>query len=214
MENEKTDGVTTPNSGENIGDTTAPSANDTGTLDVSKTDGSNPDNIKETSETVEPKKRTFTEEEVNKIMQKRVNRSHQSFFDRYNVKDLKELDEKFGLIDLLTTDKENLSKENETLTVEKNELLEKLAFIENDINPERVEDVKAYFKGKNIVLDGENLKTELATHPEWKKSEVVNNTPVTTIKEMSPTRSINQEGNEAEEVAKMFGLSKIYNFRR
>ena len=34
--------------------------------------------------------RTFTKDEVNALMQKRVTKSHQAFFNRYGVKDLAE----------------------------------------------------------------------------------------------------------------------------
>lgn len=37
-------------------------------------------------------KETYTKEEVSKLLQKRVKRSHKAFFDRYSVKSLKELD--------------------------------------------------------------------------------------------------------------------------
>lgn len=183
-------------SGENV-DTTATTADDVGE--------NTSDNVTQNaeSETVELVKE-FTKEDVKKIMQKRINRSHQSFYNRYGVKDLDELDSKFALVDQLTKEKEELASQN-------NELLNKLAFVENDINPERIEDILAYFKGKDLVFNDENLKAELATHPEWKNIKVVDKTPTTTIKEMSPTRSIKTEDEESD-VAKLFGLQKLYHF--
>ena len=39
---------------------------------------------------------TFTKERVNELMQKRIERSHQAFFNRYGVKSLEELDALFS----------------------------------------------------------------------------------------------------------------------
>lgn len=177
-------------SGEEV-DTTA-----TNTIDA----GENVSNEEQVAKSETPETelvKEFTKEDVRKMMQKRINRSHKSFFDRYGVENLEQLDQKFGLIEQLTNEKVELANQN-------TELLNKIAFIENDINPDRIEDVKAYFRGKEILFNNENLKTELATHPEWK-----NNSPTTTITEMSPLRSVKNEPNEEEEVAKMFGLERL-----
>ena len=89
---------------------------------------------------------------------------------------------------------------------EVNSLRESNAFLKNNINPERYEDVRAYFKGKEMPFTEENLKNEIATHSEWITKSGEEPTPKTTInvlgKEQNPKPSI----NEKDEAMKMFGL--------
>ena len=119
----------------------------------------------------------FTKERVNELMQKRVERSHKSFFDRYGVKDLNELDDLFGRaksVDSLNQKIQDLLKSGEDLQTRYNELesanrdlLKKYAFTSRNIRPEMYSDIETYFKGKGLDINEETLNEELKTHLDW-----------------------------------------------
>ena len=128
---------------------------------------------------------TFTKERVNELMQKRIERSHQAFFNRYGVKDLNELDDLFGRaksIDGLNQQIQELMKGNQDLqtrfdelTANNRELAKKYAFTSRNIRPEMYSDIETYFKGKGLDITEETLNEELKTHSDWynKASQVV-----------------------------------------
>ena len=119
----------------------------------------------------------FTKERVNELMQKRVERSHQSFFNRYGVKDLKELDDLFGRaksvdelnqkIEELTKNGQDLQTRYDDLTNQNRELSKKYAFTSRNIRPELYSDIETYFKGKGLDITEETLNAELLTHSDW-----------------------------------------------
>lgn len=146
----------------------------------------------------------FTQEQVNDIVRKRVERTKKSYYSRYGVNDLDELDEMIGksqAYEVMKMHRDNLLQEN-------NSLKEKMAFIDNNINPTRYDDIRAYFKGKELVFNDENLKQELSSHPEWlnvisKKDEA----PKTTITTLGVEHSnkVVQETPE-EKRRRIFGI--------
>ena len=121
---------------------------------------------------------TFTKERVNELMQKRIERSHRAFYDRYGVKDLKGLDDLFGKaqsVDSLNERVAELTKDGEALQAKyselegrNRELARKYALKANDVREDIVSDIEAYFKGKGLEIDEDTLATEMASHPEWK----------------------------------------------
>lgn len=104
--------------------------------------------------------KTFTEQELNEIVRNRLNRQKNKFHQQLGVENDDELIEKVKKADELQSIVESLQNEN---TLYK----EQLTFIEHNIDVKRYDDVKAYFKGKELSLTPENLKAELTTHPEW-----------------------------------------------
>lgn len=120
---------------------------------------------------------TFTKERVNELMQKRVERSHQAFFNRYGVKDLNELDGLFGKansVDELNAKIEELTKNGtdlqarfDELTNQNRDLTKKYAFTSHNIKPELYNDIETYFKGKGLDITEDTLNEELKTHPDW-----------------------------------------------
>lgn len=119
----------------------------------------------------------FTKERVNELMQKRIERSHKAFFDRYGVKDLKELDDLFGkansveglnqqIQDLIKARDESAARYEE-LSNQNRELLKKYAFTSRNIRPELYSDIETYFKGKGLDINEETLNEELKTHLDW-----------------------------------------------
>ena len=107
--------------------------------------------------------KTFTEQEMNEIVRKRLDRQKNKLHQQLGVEnddEITALIEKVKKADELQSIVESLQNEN---TLYK----EKLTFIEHNIDVKRYDDVKAYFKGKELSLTPENLKAELKTHPEW-----------------------------------------------
>ena len=138
--------------------------------------------------------RMFTQTQVNEMMRKRVERSHNSFFQRYGVKDLDELDERFKLIGSYESMKaayDELTGKYGDLDTQHQALTKQYAYKVGNINPEKYSDIETYFKGKNIAINEESLMKELKLHPEWamKPNTVVNlgseNMPVTNQDEMA-----------------------------
>lgn len=107
--------------------------------------------------------KTFTEQEMNEIVRNRLSRQKIQIHQQLGVESDDEITamiEKVKKADELKSIVESLQNEN---TLHK----EQLTFIENNIDIKRYDDVKAYFKGKELSLTPENLKAELITHPEW-----------------------------------------------
>jgi len=155
------------------------------------------------SETVEAK--TFTQDQVNELVRKRIERERSKVYERYGVGDKKGLDDLISKSQSYDVMKERI----EAIRQQNAQMTQKLAFIENNINPDKEGDVLAHFKGKDMSLDSATLKSELATHPEWLKVKTVENKPITTIKNISTERGKTDEVNEKEEIAKLFGLERI-----
>lgn len=132
---------------------------------------------------------TFTKTQVNDMMRKRVERSHQSFFNRYGVKDLAELDELIGQSRSYGPMKERfdeLSKNHEDLINQHNDLTKRYAYHVGNINPDKYNDIETYFKGKNLDINEQTLSEELKSHPDWIK-KVANITPIGAEATQAPT---------------------------
>ena len=140
-------------------------------------DSNNPGNPGTGTQKVESSPITFTKERVNELMQKRVERSHQSFFNRYGVKDLNELDDLFGKaksvdglnqkITELTTGNTDLQNRYTELEGKYKDMVKKYAFTSRNIRPELYNDIETYFKGKNLEITEDTLNEELKTHLDW-----------------------------------------------
>lgn len=107
--------------------------------------------------------KTFTEQELNEIVRNRLIRQKNRLHQQLGVENdeaIAELIEKVKKADELQSIVDSLQNENTLFK-------EQLTFIENNIDTKRYDDVKAYFKGKELTLTPETLKAELITHPEW-----------------------------------------------
>lgn len=143
--------------------------------------------------------KTYTKDEVIELMKKRVNRSHNSFFKRYGVSNLQELDAKFNGGKELQDNYLGLQNKNA-------ELVREIAFLKNNINPERYDDIIAYFKGKGLDFSEEELVNLLATHPEWLKQQEVEKPTTTTIKSLGAESHIEPKQSEKELASKLLGV--------
>lgn len=146
----------------------------------------------------------FTQEQVNEIVRARLDKAQQRLFNRYGVKSRDELDTLIG-----KSQSYDVMKERYDGFKEKNGELEKeLAFLKNNINPEKRDDILAYFKGREIDFTNDNLANELSSHPEWLNPvKKENEPPKTTIETLGSEKFEKPATDEKEEVAKMFGLS-------
>lgn len=149
----------------------------------------------------EPKKvqneadKRFTQDEVNNIVVGRLN----SLYNGYGVKDKAELDALFQKATLYDDTKARY----DALENEHRGIAEKLLFMENNINPARYDDVRAYFKGKELVFNAENLKKEIETHNEWLN---VAEKPVATIKAVGNIKQTETKENDKDKAMKLFGF--------
>ena len=141
--------------------------------------------------------RSYTKDQVVELMRRRVERSHNSFFNRYGVKDLKELDALFQK----TSDYDRVNQDYGNLRLKNEELAQEISFLKNNISPERYDDIKTYFKGKGIDFTNESLLEAIKTHPEWVKP---NN--VTTIQTLGLEGKKTPAPDEKKIASKFFGV--------
>ena len=154
----------------------------------------------------ESKDGTFTQEQVNDIIIARLEKAQQRLFNRYGVTNRDELDSLIGKSQSYDVMKEKYAD----LETKNYELEKELAFSKNNINLERQEDIMAYFKGKGIDFNNDNLINELSTHPEWLNPVKVEAKPKTTIETLgSDSTTEMPKVSEKDEMAKIFGLSRL-----
>ena len=141
--------------------------------------------------------RTFTRNEVTAILRSRLERANRSLYDKYSVKNADELEALF-----------EKAKNYDALKTERDDFAQKISFMENNIKPDRYEDIKTYFKGKGMVFDGEVLKTLLDTHPEWVNTVVkeTSKPQKTTISKLGSEQSSKPNITEKEVAEKLFGM--------
>lgn len=161
------------------------------------------DTVENTPETGNPTPEiTFTQSQVNNLMRKRVERSHNSFFNRYGVKNLEELDD---LVSKSMSWDEAEAKNNEwsqkynDLETSHKDLTKKYAYKVGNIDEKKIADIETYFKGKGIDIDENTLMEELKTHPEWVAK-------VATIKQLGAETATPPENDGRAEAEKIFGV--------
>lgn len=146
--------------------------------------------VEEPKAEVEEEKPIFTQTQVNDTVSKRLNR----LYKRYGVENGK------GLDDLIERTKDYDEIKNQNL-----QLNREIAFLENNINPQRYDDIDTYFKGKGIDFTREALKQELETHPEW-RNVATQEKPITTIEKIIPDRGVKETVDEGKLASSLFGF--------
>lgn len=160
--------------------------------------------VEENTEQEETPK-TFTQEQVNEMVKARLDRDRKSIYKRYGVEDRKGLDDLIGKAQAYSVMEERYNASLEEL----NNLRESNLFLKHNINPERYDDVRTYFKGKELDFNEENLTNELPTHNEWitKSGEEVK--PKTTIQFMGNESPKEKPSvNERDMAMELFGLKR------
>lgn len=148
----------------------------------------------ETGTPVQQPDRTFTRDEVTKILKRRLDRYQNSVYTKYGVKDSTELDSLF-----------EKAKTYDDIIKARDEALEKVAFMENNINKDKYDDVRTYFKGKGLQFTEDELKRQLETHPEWINKPQETTKPTTTITPVGTPSSGPVDKSEHEIAKRIFG---------
>lgn len=101
-------------------------------------------------------------------------------YSRYGVNTPEELDELFTDAQRFATSRDDFAEKerawNEAEKARNEELTsvkERVALLESGIDRNRFEDARLILRGKGLEVTAENIAAELATHPEWKKEEVI-----------------------------------------
>lgn len=139
--------------------------------------------------------KTFTQEQVNEFVRQRIERERNSIYKRYGVNDRNELDNLVGKSQAYDIIKERFDE----LTNKNNELQKEFAYLKNGVDPNKKSDIEAYFKGKELEINDENMANEIGTHPEWKIKK--------TIEKISADREVQKKDKSEKEIAKeLFGF--------
>lgn len=132
-----------------------------------------------TNENIAPVvEKTFTQSQVNDLVGKtRMETREQTFktiYGRYGVQDEESMDELVGsaqMYDTLRGEYDAAKKTWEANDLARNneltQIKEHVALLESGIDKNRFDDAKAIMKAKGLEITVENIKNELATHPEW-----------------------------------------------
>lgn len=105
--------------------------------------------------------KSFSQQELDNIVSKRINK----IYEKYGVKNSEELDTLIGKAqqrDVFKQTNDNLLKENK-------DLKERIIFISRGVDKNREDDIRTYFKGKELEFNSDNFDSALKTHPEWKE---------------------------------------------
>lgn len=145
---------------------------------------------------------TFTQDQVNDFVRNRLEKYQSRLYNRYGVNGKNELDELVGKSQSYDVMKEKFEATQNELA----QFREENSFIKNNINPEKYEDIRAYFKGKGIEFTNENLINELAAHNEWLTPKQVSDKPTTTIQAIGNLKQESPKFDEREAAKKIFGL--------
>lgn len=154
----------------------------------------------------EPK--TFTQDEVNELVKRRIERERKSIYSKYGFESSEELEQFLGKGQAY----DSLKEKCDAAESENQSLKKSLAFMRNDINPSRESDIDAYYKGTGKEFSEDSLKEEIKTHPEWLNPKKADDKPKTTFEKISPERGEDtqmDENDERELVAKLTGLNRI-----
>lgn len=142
--------------------------------------------------------KTFTQDEVNQIVKERLDRQTERFLKRLSLESMDGIDQLLEHANGYTEAQELMTR----YQLENEDLRQQIAFRDNGVDPNRYDDVKAYFKGKGLDLTADELKAQLETHPEW----AIKKPQTTTIRQLSPEKSAPKAVDEWQQAKKYFGL--------
>lgn len=160
-------------------------------LETVETDATSEENVSTTAETplneetVEEK--LYNQDQINEMIRARLEKDRRSFYSKYGVEDEKGFESivsKAKLYDNSLEMRNERVNEHNQLVDAYNELVQNYAFLKNNVDESKYDDVKIFFKGKELGINDETLANELLTHPEWLRKEKVDTTPKTTISKL------------------------------
>lgn len=147
-----------------------------------------------------PQERLYNKQQIIEMMKRRVERSHNAFFKRYGVANLKELDDRFAL----ASKYDELNNQFAPIQARNDELVRENAFLRNNIRPDRYDDIAAYFKGRDLEFTEEALLEAIKTHPEWLNPSTTP-TPKTTMKSFGIEKQPARQETEDEKFNRFYG---------
>lgn len=148
---------------------------------------------------------SFTQEQVNNFVRARLEKYENSLYKRYGVENKEGLNELFGKAQSYSVMEERYNNQK----VENATLREENAFLKNKVNPQKYDDIRAYFKGKGLELNNDTLINELSTHGEWLSVDEVKS-PLTTIQAIGTDPQMNvPKRDEKAEASRLFGLKNL-----
>jgi len=177
-----------------------------------------PEQLKQLHELIEEensKPLNITQSNLNDIIKKRISREQGRLCRRYNVKSLNELDNMVGRANSyfdLQIENADLSQQLKEAQQEIKQYRENELFNNLKINPDRFDDVRTYFKGKDLDLTKESLTQYLKSHPEWKKIEknYVEENPRVTLRSLGnpPSEALKKQTDRERILSKYFGMKE------
>ena len=171
--------------------------------------------MEENGVTEMPATKVFTQSQVNEMVgntrTETREKTFRNIYDRYGVKDEAELDELVGNAQALDSFKEKYETERagwkQSSADRDKELMdvkEQVALLQSGIDSDRFEDAKFILRGKGLEVNIDNIKNELATHPEWQHKAQENENfakvgegTINANKPAEPSSQIAVLGNEA-----------------
>lgn len=148
---------------------------------------------------------TFTQEQVNKIVQERLQRANEAYLKKYGVTN----EDEFTSVFEKGRSYDDLKTQYDALLTERKALADQITLSKNNVLAEKQDDVLTYFKGKGLEMSDEALKQVLTTHPEWVKAQ--SSPKFTTVVPMGADKT---EGfpklSEEEQACKLFGFDRFY----
>lgn len=135
----------------------------------------------------------YTKQQMSDAVLKRLNR----IYEKFGIEKEEDIE---AIVNNSKEYKASLETLNRVPELEKelSQAKEQLMFIEKNIDPQRYEDVKTFFKGKELELTTENLLQELETHPEWLSK--------TTVREIGAKKDTPPPVDEKALAMKMFKI--------
>lgn len=179
------------NEGENVQLNNSPAPVEEGASEDVNADNGNPVIEESNPEMTDEQKsveRLFNQKELNDIVGQRVaetkERTLKGLLEHYGCDSQEALDSIVGdgqRFPMLKGELEDNKKSSEARISElENSLRDvssELALFKSNINPDRYEDVKLILKGKGLDITSDNIKNEMATHPEWENKPIIENAP-------------------------------------
>lgn len=162
---------------------------ETSTIEVApKTEQEAPKAPEADAPTVE---KTFTQADVDRFIQERLTR----VYAKAGAKNASEFEK------LLTAKDEDLANARTQLK----ELQKSNALRDNNISPERYDDIDTWFKGKGKEFSADELVEAVKSHPEWVNRKIT----APQIGGNIDSVNVNKGKNEADELARLLGYDKL-----
>jgi len=149
----------------------------------------------------EPTEKLYSRKQIEQIMKNRLDRSHNRIWNRYGVQNWQELDNLFDQAKKFN----DMNDKYSAIMLENENLKRDIAFLRNNVDSNKYDDIIAHFRGNNMEFNEDALIQALTTHPEWVK-QVPQQVPTTTIKSLGVESHRNPSLDERRQASKWLGV--------